>query len=181
MPRHAMKFWLDLFRRTPREYYADFFITPPITVALLVVSLRHADWRWPFGFALGWLLWTFYEYAAHRFISHMIPMFREAHALHHDAQRDYIALHPVMTLSIYGLFWMLFGFGSGSVSVGFSSGYVFYSFAHTAFHYASIEPRDFLYRLKMRHVLHHRTDLNFGVTTALWDRVFRTESTIRFG
>lgn len=175
-----METWLNLFRRTPKEYYADFFITPPITLALLVLSLSRATWFWPLGFAAGVLLWTFYEYFAHRFISHRAPMFREAHELHHKAQRDYIALHPIMTLAIYGCFWMLFGFGSGAVSVGFSSGYVFYSFAHTAFHYATIEPGHFLYGLKMRHVLHHRTDVNYGVSNSLWDRVFGTDAKIRF-
>lgn len=175
-----MNAWLDLFRRTPREYYADFFITPPITVALLCLSLMSADWLWPLRFAAGILLWTFYEYFAHRFIAHRVPMFREAHALHHQAQRDFIALHPVMTLALYAAFWMLFGFGAGAVSVGFSTGYVCYSVLHTAFHYAAIEPGNFLYRLKMRHVIHHRADVNFGVTTSLWDRAFKTEATIRF-
>jgi sterol desaturase/sphingolipid hydroxylase (fatty acid hydroxylase superfamily) len=173
-----MEMWLDLFRRTPREYYADFFITPPITLVLLCLSLTDVDWLWPLKFGAGVLLWTFYEYFAHRFISHQVPMFREAHALHHRAQRDYIALHPVMTLAIYGCFWMLFGFGYGAMSVGFSSGYVFYSIAHTSFHYATIEPGHFLYGLKMRHVLHHRSEANFGVTSGLWDRVFRTEANI---
>lgn len=176
-----MKFWLDLFRRTPREYYADFFITPPITVALLVVSLSQGFGPfWLLKFALGILIWTFYEYIAHRFVAHRVPFFKEAHAMHHQAQRDYISLHPVMTLALYGAFWMLFGFGSGAVSVGFSCGYVFYSFVHTAFHYATIEPGHFLYGMKMRHVLHHRADVNFGVTTGLWDIAFGTEGKIKF-
>lgn len=175
-----MEVWLSLFRRTHREYYADFFITPPITLMLLWLSLAGADWIWPIWFGVGILLWTFYEYVAHRFISHSVPWFREAHALHHNAQRDYISLHPAVTLAIYGLFWMIFGFGTSALSVGFSTGYVFYSFSHTAFHYAKIEPGHFLYALKMRHALHHRADVNFGVTTSLWDRVFRSEATVRF-
>jgi sterol desaturase/sphingolipid hydroxylase (fatty acid hydroxylase superfamily) len=32
----------------------------------------------------------------------------------------------------------------------------------------------------MRHALHHRADVNFGVSSSLWDRVFRTEARIRF-
>lgn len=177
-----MRFWLDLFRRTPREYFADFFITPPITAALLIVSLSHGfGFMWAVKFAAGLMIWTFYEYFAHRFIAHRVPLFKEAHDLHHQAQRDYISLHPIMTLSLYAGFWMLFGFGSGAVSVGFSTGYIVYSVAHTAFHYAMIEPGHFWYGLKMRHVLHHRSDTNFGVTTALWDRCFNTEAKIKFG
>jgi sterol desaturase/sphingolipid hydroxylase (fatty acid hydroxylase superfamily) len=174
-----MQAWLNLFRRTPREYYADFFITAPITVVLLVLSLVDPDVFWPARFGLGVMMWTFYEYATHRWISHRLMFFREAHALHHIAQRDYIALHPAATLLLYIAFWALFGFGYGAVSVGFSVGYVFYSAAHTAFHYATIEPGHFLYGLKMRHVLHHRANVNFGVTTSLWDRAFRTEGAFR--
>jgi sterol desaturase/sphingolipid hydroxylase (fatty acid hydroxylase superfamily) len=170
-----MEMWLSLFRRTPREYYADFFITTPITAVLLFLSLVDPDIFWPVRFGAGVLLWTLYEYVAHRWVSHGLPFFRDAHALHHKAQRDYIALHPAVTLALYLMFWALFGFGYGAMSVGFSVGYVFYAFAHTAFHYATIEPGHFLYGLKMRHVLHHRTDVNFGVTTAF----FRTEGAFR--
>lgn len=175
-----METWLNLFRRTPREYYADFFVTTPITAALLIISLIDPDIFWPIRFGAGVLMWTFYEYVTHRWISHGLIFVREAHQLHHKAQRDYIALHPAVTLIIYAAFWALFGFGYGAVSVGFSVGYVFYSFAHTAFHYATIEPGHFLYGLKMRHVLHHRADVNFGVSSSIWDRVFRTEGVIRF-
>lgn len=176
-----MEAWLNLFRRTKREYYADFFITPPITLILLCFSLWHADLFWPFKFASGVLLWTFYEYITHRFISHKVPMLREAHDLHHQDQWDFISLHPAITLILYVLFWMLFGFGYGAMAVGFSVGYVFYSFVHTAFHYVVIEPGNPLYRLKMRHVLHHRVDVNFGVSTSLWDRIFKTEAGLRHG
>lgn len=175
-----METWLNLFRRTPREYYADFFLTPPITLVLLTFSLTHADLWWPVRFCAGLLLWTFYEYFAHRFVSHQVPLIKEAHALHHHAQRDFIALHPIMTLAIYAAFWMLFGFGYGAVSVGFSVGYVIYSIAHTAFHYATIGPGNYFYGMKMRHVMHHRSDVNFGVITGLWDRLFKTEASQKF-
>lgn len=175
-----MKTWLNLFRRTPREYYADFFITPPITLVLLILSVIYADIFWPIKFAFGWLLWSLYEYVTHRWVSHGLMFFREAHALHHNAQRDYISLHPAVTLAIYGLFWALFGFGYGAVSVGFSCGYVFYAFAHTAFHYATIEPGHFLYGPKLRHAMHHRADVNFGVSSSLWDRVFGTDGRVKF-
>jgi sterol desaturase/sphingolipid hydroxylase (fatty acid hydroxylase superfamily) len=173
-----MKMWLNLFRRTPREYYADFFITPPITFGLLIASLSHATTWWPVELAAGLLIWTLYEYVVHR-ISHKVKFFRDIHALHHRNQRDYIAIHPAVTLALYAVFWMLFGFGTSALMVGFSIGYIIYSIEHTAFHYATIDPGHFLYGLKMRHVLHHRMDVNFGVSTSLWDRVFKTESAIR--
>jgi sterol desaturase/sphingolipid hydroxylase (fatty acid hydroxylase superfamily) len=168
--------WLRIFRLTKREYYADFFITPPITLALLAVSLWHGltPW-WPVQFALGALGWTAYEYALHRWVLHRVPGFRDMHALHHDNQRDYIAVHPVVTIAVYAIVAAIFGLQSSAVTVGFSSAYIAYSVLHTAFHYTTIGRGHWLYGMKMRHVAHHRTDCNFGIVTSLWDRVFRTE------
>lgn len=171
-----MELWLNFFRRTRREYFADFFITPPITLALLAVSLWHASALWPVQFALGVLVWTFYEYATHRWVLHRVWLFRQMHALHHDRQRDYIAVHPLVTILLYAVIAALFGVGSSAVTIGFSTAYIAYSCLHTAFHYAEISKGHWLYGLKMRHAEHHRREVNFGVSTGLWDLVFRTES-----
>lgn len=168
--------WLKwLLRRTRREYFADFFITPPITVALLGVSLwTSASWAWPALFLSGALGWTLYEYSVHR-LAHVVPVLRQAHWLHHDDQTDYIAIHPLVTLLQYAAVVATTGIGHSAVAVGFSCGYVYYSALHTLFHYARIRPYSALYRLKMRHVEHHRREVNFGVSTSLWDRLLGTE------
>jgi sterol desaturase/sphingolipid hydroxylase (fatty acid hydroxylase superfamily) len=174
-----VKQWLDLFRRTRREYYADFFITPPITLALLIISVWHGlSFLWPIQFAVGAIGWTLYEYATHRWILHRILLFRDMHALHHAHQRDYIAVHPLVTIAVYALVAAIFGIGSSAVTVGFSTAYIAYSCMHTAFHYAEIDNGHWLYRMKMRHAAHHRMEVNFGVSTSLWDRVFRTEGNL---
>ena len=171
-----MRYWLNFFRRTRREYFADFFITPPITVALLALSLSTSfSATWPLKFLAGLVLWTFYEYATHRWVMHAIWPFREAHALHHADQQDYIALHPLVTLGLYAVTAAIFGVNSSAVTVGFSVGYIVYSSYHTAFHYAIIWPTSWLYQPKLRHDIHHRMPKNFGVTTSLWDRIFGTE------
>jgi sterol desaturase/sphingolipid hydroxylase (fatty acid hydroxylase superfamily) len=48
--------------------------------------------------------------------------------------------------------------------------------AHYAMHHWQIRSSGFLGRLRQRHILHHHYDDlgNFGVTSGLWDRVFRT-------
>lgn len=166
---------LALFRLSRREYFADFFITPPITLALLVWSLVHFTWEWPLDFAAGVMLWTFYEYVAHRCLFHCTWLARDFHALHHDNQRDYIAFHPALTVTAYAAMWAIFGVNSSALMVGFSVGYVLYSAAHTAFHYSVIKPGHWLYGLKRHHALHHTFhEVNYGVTTTLWDRVFNT-------
>lgn len=168
--------WRRLFRLTKAEYYADFFITPPITLALLIASIRQEiSALWLAELAAGVIGWTIYEYALHRWVLHRVWLFRDMHEMHHAKQRDYIAIHPFLTLAIYGSLWAAFGFGSSAIMIGFTIGYIVYSVAHTAFHYAEIGKEHWLYSLKMRHAAHHRTDVNFGVTTRLWDKIFNSE------
>lgn len=169
--------WLvRLFRLTRHQYFADFFITPPLTVVLAAASLRHDfGWRWLPLFALGWAFWTLYEYVVHR-ASHEMPWLVDVHWLHHRNTKEYIGLPPELTLALYATAWLAFGFKAAPFAVGFSFAYIAYAALHTAFHYAHIRPGHPLDRMKQRHVAHHRFhDRCFGVTTGLWDRALGTE------
>jgi sterol desaturase/sphingolipid hydroxylase (fatty acid hydroxylase superfamily) len=168
---------LSLFRLSRRAYYADFLITPPLTLALLVLSALHVmSPLWLVQLAIGMAVWTLYEYVTHRWLLHRVWFFRDLHGLHHDDQKEYIAVHPIVTLALYAVFWLLFGFNYSAFAVGFSVGYVVYSCLHTAFHYANIVNGNPLLKLKRRHAIHHKFDnKNFGVTTGFWDRRFGTE------
>lgn len=173
-----MPAWVvNLFRLTRREYFADFFITPPLTSAFAIYSIRHSfGTLWILELALGCGAWTFYEYALHRWALHGAPIFSDLHALHHRNQKDYIALPPWATLIVYASFWLIFGIGSSPMIIGFSLGYIAYSAIHTAFHYAAIGPDGWLARGDRRHHLHHRWgNVCYGVTTGFWDWVFGTE------
>jgi sterol desaturase/sphingolipid hydroxylase (fatty acid hydroxylase superfamily) len=173
-----MEFWMNFLRRTRREYYADFFITPPITAALLGLSLYTSlDAWWAPKFLAGWLGWTLYEYAVHR-LAHVVGPLRRIHWLHHDRQKDYIAVHPLVTLAQYALVAAVLGVGSSAATVGFSTGYIVYSAMHTAFHYATIRKGHWLYGLRLRHVEHHRREVNFGVSVCIWDRLLGTEGRV---
>lgn len=171
-----MNYLTALFQLSRREYFADFFITPPLTLVLLVWSLTHSfNVMWPIAFSAGFVLWTLYEYLTHRWVLHRTWLFKAVHDLHHDNQRDYIALHPVVTLGGYVGFAIIFGINSSALMVGFSTGYVVYAALHTAFHYAKIGPGHVLFKLKRHHALHHTIhEANYGVTTTLWDRYFGT-------
>lgn len=168
---------VSLFRLTRCEYFADFFITPPITLALAGVSLMHNfGWVWVLEFVLGLLFWTFYEYATHRWLLHGFPFWQDVHKLHHDNQRDYVAMPPWATLTLYMSMWLIFGFRASSFAVGFSCGYVIYAALHTAFHYRTTRPGDWLFNLHRRHSLHHIFEQsNFGVSVSWWDKLFGTE------
>lgn len=168
--------WMDYFRLSKWEYYAEFFITMPVTLALLGLSLfKDLSWLWPLFFTAGAVTWTLYEYLMHRWILHHWWFARDLHQLHHDAQRDYIATHPAVTVVAYILLWLVFGFNGSAFFAGFSTAYVVYSVLHTMFHYATIRPGHWLHGLKRHHATHHVFgNVDFGVTTKFWDRLFGT-------
>jgi sterol desaturase/sphingolipid hydroxylase (fatty acid hydroxylase superfamily) len=171
------RYWAEqFFKLTRNEYFADFLITPPLTLLLAYSSLHHGFTAlWPLLFVLGVFVWTLYEYALHRWVLHVVSFFKEVHDLHHKVPKDYIAVHPLVTLAIYIGLWKLFGFQSSAFGVGFSAGYVAYSVIHTISHYYADGDSVFFY-LWRRHALHHTfNNVNYGVTTSLWDRVFGTE------
>lgn len=162
--------WKRLFKLTKFEYYLDFVLTPSITTYLILTSVITPTW---FGCVLlGFLGWSFVEYAFHRWVLHTI--LHPVHDLHHQHQQDYIAIHPGLSLLLYITLWGILGFGSNPVMIGYSLGYILYSVFHTLFHYTIIRPGHPLYRLKMNHVTHHRKDANFGVTSPVWDLILRT-------
>jgi len=167
-----------LVKLTKWEYYADFLITAPATLGLLILSVIHGvSLKW-FGEAgIGLFVWSLYEYVVHRWVLHEAPLLlRRFHAMHHDEPRDYIALHPLLTTLMYAGSWLAFGLQSSAAMIGFSIGYVVYAALHTLFHYADIRRGHPLWRLKRRHAIHHAVDdTNYGVVTSLWDRVFGTE------
>lgn len=170
---------IEFFRLSKREYYADFFITPPITLALAVISV-YVSWSllWPVWFILGIVSWTFYEYCVHRFVSHKVPLFKQAHWLHHAQPTDFIAVPPWATVTVYVGFWLLFGVQSSAFMVGFSVGYIAYSVLHTMFHFVHVPSHrsQWLWKMRHRHALHHAYDeYNYGVTVDWWDRLGCTE------
>lgn len=161
-----------LFKLTKFEYYLDFFLTPSITLALILTSTITPLW---FAFiGLGFVSWSFVEYAFHRWVLHRLYPLDQLHDLHHKHQQDYIALHPGISLVLYLTLWGLLGFGSSPFMIGYSLGYILYSILHTLFHYTIIQKGHPLYQLKMNHAAHHRRDANFGVTSPVWDLIFRT-------
>ena len=180
MTRDFIKAWFILSRR---EYYADFFITPPITALYAWWTFTHAAPR-NLGagmvlFGAGWSLWTLYEYALHRFILHDGPaIMRLIHGLHHAKQDSYVAIHPVGTILLYLLSYALFGVHGSVLMIGFYCGYIAYSTFHTMLHFQQAACDKFFPALLHHHRMHHRlAHTNFGVITRFWDRFFGTIAT----
>ncbi len=136
----------------------------------------------------GLLLWTLFEYFAHRYLFHWETSWRFArdlvfviHGNHHEQPRDVLRnlMPPIISvpvgLAIWALLYALAGHAGTWMLLGFMTGYVLYDITHYACHQWPM--RSGLGRmLKRHHMRHHFNDEggNFAITALFWDRVFGT-------
>lgn len=151
----------------------------PLTVAWIVLA--------------GIFYWTFLEYLLHRWMLHWEPerpaykLIRRCfptHRSHHDhpvKERKNIKLQLRITVGlsvVHTVFLALVGVPlawSLALNAGILFGYQAYEYVHIACH--QLPMRNWYARiLKRHHGIHHHRDetVNFGVTTTIWDHVFRT-------
>jgi sterol desaturase/sphingolipid hydroxylase (fatty acid hydroxylase superfamily) len=167
-------------------YFAEFLVFPPLVLIATVIAFLGPNPPYPLAwaavFALGLAAWTLIEYLLHRILFHHAPFLSELHQRHHDDPRELIGT-PVWASVTSGILlvaapsWALLGFElATAATAGMASGYLWYVYGHYAAHYGQPRPGSYFYRLRLRHARHHHfSDAgNFGVTTALWDRVFGT-------
>jgi len=142
------------------------------------------------SFAAGLLVWTLMEYTLHRFVFHrevssnagnLFHFF--AHGVHHLCPADHTRLtFPApMSLSLAYMFFQMFtaitpaALSHYACYAGFAVGYLAYDTAHYFFHHSDFDNRYFRF-CKSAHLGHHykNEDMNFGVSSPLWDLVFGT-------
>lgn len=183
--------WMDVFSRVhpavPHLLYVPFigfllYLAWRARVpAVYIVSL----------FALGLFLWTFAEYILHRFVFHFHTktafgrrVWFIIHGVHHDYPRDSrrLVMPPSVSIPLCVLFYWVFRLSFGPdymfpVFAGFVLGYLGYDTLHFASHHWTMKGRFGLY-LQHQHLRHHYQDpdRNFGVSSPIWDFVFRTYS-----
>jgi 4-hydroxysphinganine ceramide fatty acyl 2-hydroxylase len=146
----------------------------------------------PFGIEVllffgGLLFWTFFEYLMHRYLFHWMTDSKAGknfvytlHGVHHEYPRDRerLFMPPVPSLIISSLIFggMYLATGAYALSLfpGFISGYMLYGTMHYAIH--SYAPPKYLKGLWRNHHLHHYKypEKGFGVSSIIWDHVFRT-------
>lgn len=128
-------------------------------------------------FLLGVLSWTLAEYVLHRGLGHRAGArnpFSLEHLKHH-ATMDYFAptwKKSIIALVILSLSAVVAGL---AFAIGFAAMYSAYELVHRRLH--THAPLTRYGRWARRHHLHHhftRARLNHGVTTPIWDFVFRT-------
>lgn len=138
-------------------------------------------------FVIGALSWSFFEYVMHRKLFHMIvesPRARKfvytMHGVHHEFPRDKerLFMPPVPSIIIACILFALFSFLMGTKALAFFPGFLFGYLMYGSMHYAihAFAPPRMLKALWRNHHLHHykAEDKGFGVSSVLWDVVFRT-------
>ena len=128
----------------------------------------------------GLFMFSFIEYAAHRWLfhGHTGPIAR-GHAHHHRNPLGYDAvpffLPPLFMLVLAGLFALALATDYALLLAGVvAAGYAAYGISHVLIHvYPFQSPR--LQRWVAFHEVHHRhANTNFGVTSGLWDVILGT-------
>lgn len=136
------------------------------------------------------VFWTFFEYFFHRYINHLDEHFPNSewaeriafvlHGIHHEYPRDRerLIMPPIPGLLIVAMlifsYWILLGDVMFIFMPGFMTGYLLYTYVHIRVHKPNVP--SFLKIQYRHHALHHYKypEKAFGVSTTLWDRVFRT-------
>lgn len=171
-----------------------------VSLVFLVLATALAGervWLVPLGCAYGLAWWSFLEYLMHRFLLHWQPtstrgqaicsriLLVPAHQAHHEEPMDAagavttkhgLALPVVLILF---LSMLVVGFPlpfALATMAGGSAGYLAYELAHYACHQRRIRMTRYGKLLRRHHAIHHHVDegTNFGVTSPVWDWVFRT-------
>ena len=149
----------------------------------------------PAAFVLGLFIWTLAEYTLHRWLFHHTPssprqerIFFLFHGIHHAQPQVKTRLVMPLPVSVPAalIFWGLFQLVAGRLlgapewvaplMSGFLIGYLAYDLIHYATHHFPMRAGYAKY-IKRHHMQHHYKDpaTRFGVSSPLWDYVFRTQ------
>ncbi len=145
----------------------------------------------------GLFLWTLAEYTLHRFLFHHKPTnaWQERvmflfHGIHHAQPQVKTRLVMPLPVSVTAalIFYGLFSLAAGGLfhapqwvaplMCGFLLGYLAYDLTHYATHHFAMRWGYAKY-IKRYHMQHHYKDpdTRFGVSSPVWDWVFRTQGT----
>lgn len=147
----------------------------------------------PISLALGILTWSFAEYALHNWYGHVAKgrnRFSREHLKHHTNGQYFaptwekaIAASIAMAIATPAALWIAGTLLGLCYALAFAATYLGYEWFHRRCHTHAPKTR---YGVWMRkHHLHHhytRPKENHGVTSTIWDHVFRTitpSSTVR--
>lgn len=151
------------------RYWIDFWIFPPAVAVTIACDARSPVWVAVFIF--GFCLWTFAEYWTHRIILHGW-FWHGTHERHHLEPAEFVEDIWWYTPILFSILWIAL---PTALWAGFAAGYVWFLTMHHWLHHRPLRPGTWIYRYATWHGRHHKfSDRNYGITTSVWDRAFRT-------
>ncbi|MGN6534023.1 MAG: sterol desaturase family protein [Ginsengibacter sp.] len=187
----------QIFRNRYLEYFTKthplviWGLYLPVIILLPYAAIHQfgfSVWFIALLFLAGIFFWTFFEYIIHRFVFHWVsdnPSIQRIsyvmHGNHHEFPRDKqrLFMPPVPSIIIASVVFLIFyAFMSKNVLAffpGFLLGYLINGSMHYAIH-AWNPPFKWMKPIWRNHHLHHykSEDKGFGVSSNIWDWVFRT-------
>jgi dihydroceramide fatty acyl 2-hydroxylase len=186
--------FLNFFSRVHPAIPAGVFVPVIVAMGWLGIDRGLSGWQLALLALGGVVIWTLTEYWLHRLVFHWEPdnafgrrMHFIIHGIHHDHPNDKLRLvmPPAVAIPLaalfFGAFVLIFGTPAAyALFGGFIGGYLAYDYTHYYVHH--FVPRSALgKRLREQHMRHHFQDhrYGFGVSSPLWDAVFRTLPRLR--
>ena len=180
---------LELLTRTHISITLVMYTVLPAVILYYGLANQKLDpWTSAILFLSGIIFFTLVEYVMHRFLFHLpasTPRRKEfarvVHGAHHEHPRDKdrISMPPLPSILLATFFFVFFYLLLGDFTYGFLPGFYFGYCLYSGVHYmvhAYQPPRNFLKVLWVHHGIHHYKDHDnaFGVSSPLWDYVFKT-------
>ena len=154
------------------------------------VATELSNWTIVGLFFAGIFVFTFVEYAMHRWLYHppedATDKYQEftytIHGHHHAYPKDKqrLAMPPLLAVTIGTVLLIIFKLILNQYAcaflAGFMVGYAMYLLVHYMVHMFKM-PNNFLKALWINHAIHHyadHDDVLYGVSTPLWDYIFGT-------
>jgi 4-hydroxysphinganine ceramide fatty acyl 2-hydroxylase len=180
--------YMEMMTKThPLVIYSIYF---PIIALMLYYGINYRGLsigREIMFFTGGAIFWSLFEYVMHRYLFHLVAESQKAqkfiytlHGVHHEYPRDRerLFMPPVPSLIVSSLIFIgmyyIMGWSALAFFPGFVFGYIVYGSMHYAIH--AFAPPKYLKALWRNHHLHHykAPDKGFGVSSVLWDLIFKT-------
>ncbi len=141
------------------------------------------------GYALsGFIFWTLAEYFLHRYLFHFEAKSKIGkyfvylfHGIHHEDPDDAtrLVMPPVPAILMASCLYFIFALfiPANGLKLFFSffmMGYLCYDYIHFAIHHFPLK-KTWWKKIRKNHLIHHaRHSTRYGVSSPLWDHIFRT-------
>lgn len=172
----------------------SFKLLKNVTIVYLTIAFGIIYGQYKMGYSsfkqflfliLGLFIFSFVEYAMHRWINHgtnFLPARDHRHHHRYPYDDEYI-IFPIWETAFILLPFLLFFcvvlpslYMSFAALSGFMIGYVIYEWVHICTHFPEGKRKGWIKRASNLHWKHHfqNSRKNYGFTSPFWDLVFRT-------